>query len=104
MALRVRVCRRHDVPPGACRAFEVEGIEWPILVAHVGGTYLATTSQCPHEDVSLEGGRRRGTQIECPGHGYIFDLHTGACAHDPELRLRRYRVTLDGDDLYVDLI
>ena len=54
--------------------------------------------------MSLEGGRRSGTRIECPGHGYIFDLATGACDHDPHLCLRRYRVSFDGDDLYVDLI
>lgn len=104
MALRVRVCRRQDVPPGACRSFEVPGVDWPILVAHVEGRYLATTSQCPHEAVSLAGGRRDGTRIECPGHRYLFDLATGACAHDPNLHLPRYRVSFEGDDLYVDLI
>jgi nitrite reductase/ring-hydroxylating ferredoxin subunit len=104
MALRVRVCNRDEVPPGTCHAFSVQGVDWPILVANVGGTLLATTSRCPHEDVSLEGGARRGTTITCPGHGYVFDLATGACAHDPQLRLRRYRVSIDGDELFVDLL
>lgn len=104
MALRLLVCRRQDVPPESCLAFEVDGLDWPVLVAQVGGRFYATTSECPHEEVSLEGGRRSGTRIECPGHGYIFDLATGACDHDPHLCLRRYRVSFDGDDLYVDLI
>jgi nitrite reductase/ring-hydroxylating ferredoxin subunit len=104
MALRVRVCRRQDVPEGALRAFAVAGVDWPILVNNTGGTFLATTSRCPHEDVSLEDGEHCGTSITCPGHGYEFDMATGACAHDPRLRLRRYRVSFEGDDLYVDLI
>ena len=104
MALRVRVCRRQDVPPGECRAFPVAGVDWPILVVNIEGAYLAATSRCPHEDVSLAGGSREGTRIECPGHGYAFDLATGACTHDPHLTLPRYRVSFEGDDLYVDLI
>ena len=69
-----------------------------------GGRFLATTSQCPHEAVSLARGRRQGTKIKCPGHSYEFDLATGACTHDPVLHLRRYRVTIEDGDLYVDLI
>lgn len=104
MALRVRVCRRDEVPPGECRAFDVPELDWPILVANFGGEYVATTSRCPHEDVSLAGGKRRGTKLACPGHGYVFDLVTGACSHDPKLALHRYRVSVQGNDVYVDLL
>jgi nitrite reductase/ring-hydroxylating ferredoxin subunit len=104
MALRMRVCRRQDVPEGTLRAFALPGVAWPILVANVDGEYLATTSRCPHEDVSLEDGERRGKTLTCPGHGYEFDLATGACRHDPQLRLQSFRVSFEGDELYVDLI
>jgi nitrite reductase/ring-hydroxylating ferredoxin subunit len=59
---------------------------------------------CPHEDVSLEGGDQRDTRVTCPGHGYEFDLATGRCTHDPDLRLRRYRVTVEDGALYIDLL
>lgn len=104
MALRVFVCLADAVPPGESRAFSVAGVEVPVLVTNVDGTLHATTSMCPHEDVSLEGGDLEGTRIACPGHGYLFDLRTGRCAHDPGLRLRRYRVTVDDGRLYVDLV
>lgn len=104
MALRVRVCSTIDVLPGEHRAFEVEGVAVPVLVANVGGRYLATTSMCPHEDVSLEPGPLTGTRIVCPGHAYEFDLATGRCTHDPILRLRTYRVEIEGDAVFVQLI
>ena len=104
MALRVKVCRAADVAPGQTRGFTVPGVSVPILVANIDGRYLAASSMCPHEDVSLLGGKRKHTRIICPGHGYRFDLETGACSHDPNLRLPCYRVTLLGDDLFVDLI
>ncbi len=104
MGLRVKVCRIRDVPLGEMRAFAVDGIAIPILIANIEGRYLATSSMCPHEDVSLLPGKRVGSRIICPGHGYQFDLETGACAHDGQLKLKRYRVTVLGQELFVDLI
>ncbi len=40
----------------------------------------------------------------CPAHSYTFDLRTGRCRHDATLELRRYKVTVTGDDVYVDLL
>jgi 3-phenylpropionate/trans-cinnamate dioxygenase ferredoxin subunit len=104
MPLRVRVCAAGEVPPGATRGFAVAGVTWPILVANIDGRLYAATSQCPHEEVSLLGGRRDGTRLTCPGHGYQFDLVTGRCAHDPQLALRCYPVTILDGEVFVDLI
>ena len=59
---------------------------------------------CPHEDVALAGGDLEGSELVCPGHGYGFDLATGACTHDRTLALRRYPVTVTGDEVWVDLL
>ena len=104
MALRVRVCTLADVVDDELRAFRVEGVTWPVLVTRVGGELYACPGVCPHEDVGLADGDLRGTVITCPGHGYELDLATGACRHDPTLHLRRYTITLVGDELWVDLL
>ena len=104
MALRIKVCRKAQVAAGESRGFTVPGVEKPILVTNIDGTYVATSSICPHEDVSLVGCKRRGSWIICRAHGYQFDLYTGACSPHPHLTLPRYRVTCIGDDVYVDLI
>ena len=104
MALHLYVCRVGDIAPGQLRAFPVAGVTWPVIVTIVDGEILACPGVCPHEDVALAGGDLTGATITCPGHGYMFDLHTGHCAHDPLLELRRYPVTLVGDEIWVDLV
>lgn len=104
MALRRKVCRLDDIPEGEVRAFDVEGLIVPVLVARIGGRYLATSGMCPHEDVELDGGDLDECWITCPGHAYQFHLEDGRCAHDPDLRLPVYRASDDGEWLYIDLI
>jgi toluene monooxygenase system ferredoxin subunit len=104
MGMWVRICDANEVPEGQVRGFQVAALSFPILVAHVGGeTYLASSSICPHEDVSLLSGDLQGPIITCPGHGYEFDLVTGRCKHDAGLRLRRFPVRLSGDALFVEI-
>jgi nitrite reductase/ring-hydroxylating ferredoxin subunit len=37
----------------------------------------------------------------CPWHGYEYDLRTGECVANRQLKLRRYEIVQKGDDLYV---
>ncbi|MDQ3363851.1 MAG: Rieske (2Fe-2S) protein [Myxococcota bacterium] len=104
MALRVRVCRIAEVSVGELRAFAVPGVTWPVIVTYVDGALVAVAGVCPHEDVALADGDLDGAAIVCPGHGYRFDLTTGRCQHDAGLELRRYPITLVGDELWVDLL
>ena len=104
MALRVRVCRLADVVLGELRAFPVTGVTWPVIVTYVGPDLVACAGVCPHEDVPLADGYLFDATLMCPAHAYTFDLRTGRCTHDPTLELRRYPVTLVGDDVYVDLL
>lgn len=104
MALRVRVCALDEVVAGELRAFAVAGVTWPVIVTRVDGELVAVPGVCPHEDVGLAGGRLSGHSIVCPGHAYAFDLRTGRCEHDAALELRRYPITLVGDELWVDLV
>jgi nitrite reductase/ring-hydroxylating ferredoxin subunit len=103
MALRFKLGSRHAVPDGALAAFVVPGLTWPVLAGVIDGELIATAGVCPHEDVELAGGDVEDACLTCPGHGYTFDLRTGACTHDPTLVLRRYRVSLDGDEVWLDL-
>jgi nitrite reductase/ring-hydroxylating ferredoxin subunit len=104
VALRVFVCRLADIAPGELRTFAVEGVTWPVIVTIVDNEIIAVPGVCPHEDVALADGDLSGTTITCPGHGYMFDVLTGRCAHDPLLELRRYPITLIGDAVWADLL
>jgi nitrite reductase/ring-hydroxylating ferredoxin subunit len=106
MALRVRVCSVADVVPGALRGFAVHGVTWPVMVTQLDGQLVAFPGVCPHDDVSLVdyGVIEDGHELRCRVHGYRFDLHSGRCEHNPQLQLRRYKVTQVGDEIWVDLL
>ena len=102
--LRARLCRVDEVPEGTLAAFAVAGVTWPVLATRLDGEIVATAGVCPHEDVGLADGDLDGACLTCPGHGYQFDIRTGACAHDSRLTLRRYRVSIVGDEVWIDLL
>jgi len=105
VALRVRVCQIDQIAPGELRAFDVAGVTWPVMITRVDGEIVAFQGVCPHDDVSLaDYGVIDGPDLTCRVHGYRFDVRTGTCEHAPRLHLRRYRITLVGTEVWVDLL
>lgn len=105
MALRVRVCRLDQVADGRMHGFEVHGVTWPVMVATVDGELIAFPGVCPHDDVSLvDYGVIEGHHMRCRVHGYRFDVRDGSCEHNPNLHLRRYKITITDEELFVDLL
>ena len=102
--MKLRVCRVGDVPPGEVRAFDVDGIAVPVLVANIDGRLVAASGMCPHEDVELIGGSFDGEWITCPGHGYQFELASGACGHTDELCLPTFRVVVEGGEVFIRIV
>jgi nitrite reductase/ring-hydroxylating ferredoxin subunit len=66
---------------------EVAGVS--VLLVQVGALVVAVEDECPHLAQSLSGGRVSGRMIECPGHGYRWDLLTGRSAQCSRGRSRR---------------
>ncbi|MBA3453517.1 MAG: Rieske 2Fe-2S domain-containing protein [Deltaproteobacteria bacterium] len=105
MALRVRVCEVADVVAGELRGFPVSGVTWPVMLTILDDAIIAFPGVCPHDDVSLvDYGVLKERGVVCRVHGYRFDLDTGRCEHMPSLGLRRYRVTVVGSEVWVDLL
>jgi nitrite reductase/ring-hydroxylating ferredoxin subunit len=44
-----------------------------------------------------------GTLIRCPWHKWDFHISTGTCPVDTHMRVRRYDVRTDGEDVVVSL-
>ncbi|HEU4727779.1 MAG TPA: Rieske 2Fe-2S domain-containing protein [Kofleriaceae bacterium] len=99
------MCRVAELASGELRAFAVAGVNWPVLVALVGDAVIAVPGVCPHREVALaDYGVLHGPTLSCRVHGFSFDVHTGFCEHDPRLHLHRYPVTLDGDEVWIDVL
>jgi nitrite reductase (NADH) small subunit len=102
MTFLAKVC---EIPTGDRKLVTVNGV--PVAVFHVGPKFYALNNSCPHRQGPLV----RGTIIQsedgqcavrCPMHGWKFDLATGD-SHGRPANATVYRVTVDGDELHIDL-
>jgi nitrite reductase/ring-hydroxylating ferredoxin subunit len=91
-----------------------------IGVTRVGDEIHALADRCPHRGAPLcsfgevvtaierraDGTLKLGPPhalIRCPWHKWDFDIATGSCPADASMRVRRYAVTRDGDEVIVSL-
>lgn len=72
------VCTVDELPAGQRRTVEWEGTE--IGVFNCDGEFLAIEDVCTHDGGTLGDGPLDTTActVECPRHGALFDLRTGA--------------------------
>jgi len=81
-----------------------EGPDEPILVANVDGEFYAVQDTCSHDKWLLSDGDLEGDVVECTLHWAKFSVRTGEVKALPAcLPLRTFDVTIDGDDVLVDL-
>ena len=104
-----RVCSVGDVPADT-NVLRVDvptagGDTVPVAVARDSdGELHAVSDICSHQDVSLSEGEVDDCSIECWLHGSRFDLRTGTPSALPATRpIPVYRLTVDGDDVLVDV-
>ncbi len=62
----------------------------------------AFEDSCPHAQWRLSGGEVSGNVLECPGHGWEFNVLTGRCLNVPAYRLRPYKVTLSNQTVHIE--
>ena len=89
-----------DLQPGESRVVTVDGAE--IALFNVEGKLYAVSNRCPHRNAPLSRGHLEGTAIRCPLHGYLFDLATGSCLNQPDLRVQTYAVSCRNGDLTIE--
>jgi 3-phenylpropionate/trans-cinnamate dioxygenase ferredoxin subunit len=100
---RTRVAATADLKAGGLRRVEADGIAM-CLVHAIDGNFYCVDDQCSHEQESLSEGFVLDLEIECPAHGSLFDLRTGAVRGVPATEpVRTYPVTVVNGDVFVDL-
>jgi nitrite reductase/ring-hydroxylating ferredoxin subunit len=106
---RVEVCPVEELPPGSRTVVEIEGRE--IGVFNVDGELYALRNVCPHQLAPLCEGQltgemtapavgeyeltRQGEILQCPWHGWQFDLKTGESVFNPHLKTSTYEVGVE---------
>jgi nitrite reductase/ring-hydroxylating ferredoxin subunit len=91
------------VPIGEHVFVEAEGIR--LLVHRLAEGWFVTSSECPHQEFTMDRCVLRGPIITCTEHGWRFDVRTGACVAigDPEDRLPTWPAELRGGRVWAKL-
>jgi len=77
----VTVATVNEISPGTGKTVDVNGT-W-IALFNVGGTFYAVDNTCPHAGGPLGEGRLTGDTVDCPWHGWRFDVKTGERVGNP---------------------
>ena len=108
--------RLDEVPASGPLIVTVNNIELGIY--RVGSELVALRNACPHQAAPICKGRvsgttlpssvyeyrfgREGEILQCPWHGWEFDMKTGRhLVSQSRAAIRRYPLEVEGDNLYV---
>ena len=100
-------CKVGDLEAGEARCIQLadaSGRSHKVaLVRDTDGGFHALGDTCTHGDVPLSEGDIEDGTIECWGHGAVFDLETGEPTLPATEPVPVYQLSLDGDDVLVDV-
>lgn len=99
LPLYVTVAQVDEIPPGTCRTVEVDGIF--LALCNVNGTFLAVDNTCPHAGGPLGEGSLEEDVLECPWHGWRFNVRTGKRPENPEISVACVEVRVQGENVQV---
>ena len=71
----VRAARKDEIPAGAIREFQVDGLT--LAIANVGDKFYAVHNTCLHRGGPLGQGELHGVAVTCPWHGSRFRMSDG---------------------------
>jgi len=97
----VRAVAEAELAPGRCTEVSIGGK--PVALYNVEGTFYATSNTCIHRGGPLGQGALHGTTLVCPWHAWEYDCRSGANEMDDGLRLPKVPVTIQGDDILIDV-
>lgn len=97
----VKVAAVTDLPPGRGKIVKVGPKE--LALFNAGGRFCAVKNMCPHRGGNLGQGILEGQVVQCPLHGWKFDVTTGDCTDHPGVRIPTYTVQVEGSDVSITL-
>lgn len=97
----VTVAKVKDIPPGTGKTVEVQGV-W-IALFNVKGSFFAVDNCCPHAGGPLGEGYLADAVIECPWHGWKFDVRTGERVGNANITVSCCPVRVEGDQIQIAL-
>lgn len=95
----VKVAQVGEVGPGSSKKVEANGKD--IALFNINGSFFAIDDTCPHRGGPLSEGFLEDKVVNCPWHGWQFDVTTGQCLSTPDASQGKYEVKVEGNDIYI---
>lgn len=99
MADFVTVAKVSDVKEGEGKVIEVNGKT--IALFNVEGKFHAIDNTCKHAGGPLGEGICDGSVVTCPWHGWKYDVTTGVNVGNPQVKMDKFEVKVEGDEVKV---
>ena len=97
----VRACARGELWRGEMKGLEVAGRR--LLLVNADGAPAAFEDRCAHQEASMSNGTLDGCVLRCKHHGWEYDARSGEGLDPRGVRLRRFPVEIEGDEIRVGL-
>lgn len=97
----VEIAKTTDVPLGRAKAFTAG--DRVIALYHTASGFFATDNVCPHRGGPLAEGDLIGDEINCPWHLWGFDVKSGLCGGNPDIRVATHEVRIENERVMVKL-
>jgi nitrite reductase/ring-hydroxylating ferredoxin subunit len=97
----VKVGSLAELPPGSVMQAEVG--EHAFAICNLGGELHALDGVCPHAGGPLGEGILDGERLICPWHAWEYDCRTGLNDYDENVKLTKFPVKAEGDDVLIDV-
>lgn len=97
----IKAAKTQDIEAGHGVVADCSGK--PVAIFNIGGEFHAVANTCPHRGGPLGEGECEGAIVTCPWHAWRFDVTTGCNADNPSLKIIKYKLKVDGDDILVEI-
>jgi len=99
----IKVANTSDLPAGRAVVIEVEGRT--IALFNVKGEFFALDNICIHRGGPVGEGfvDQNNLTVQCPWHGWIYSLATGASPTDSMARIEKFEVRVEGEEVQIAL-
>ena len=101
MAVLTKVAKTSEIAPGTSKVVEVSGKT--VAIFNCEGAFYAIDNTCKHRGGPLGEGSLAGATVSCPWHGWEYNVQTGECAMDPSIKVQKFDVKVEGDDVLISL-
>jgi len=95
----IKVAIKDDIKPGTGKKVDLNGT--PLALFNVDGTFYAIDNTCLHRKGPLGDGEVEKNIVTCPWHGWKYDILTGNCQTNPGLKVKSFKVKVEGEDILV---